>query len=271
MKKAKGSFLEVMRVEDSFSNLVSKIVRLERTNELYKNLIDTAIVDPDSDADMIQVDWDTVDQQTQQQFGLDDVQAAAENAETTGIQKTKDGYKLTAWYGGHQVSAYVNEELYKSIAGVTGNFANDLERGLLKVGNALTSPMKTAITGINPNFALRNVSRDLPTAVINSISGMAFPKYWAKAASRWRKIRRVRRGRRTNPWAAPMPLTTMTTKDLRKPWPEATTSYPRLSADWGPSTRPPKRRPGLQNTLPPSTGWATPMRTACWASRTPLR
>ena len=183
VKKAKGSFLEVMRVEDSFSNLVSKIVRLERTNELYKNLIDTAIVDPDSVADMIQVDWDTVDQQTQQQFGLDDVQAAAENAETTGIQKTKDGYKLTAWYGGHQVSAYVNEELYKSIAGVTGNLANDLERGLLKVGNALTSPMKTAITGINPNFALRNVSRDLPTAVINSISGMAFPKYWAKAAA----------------------------------------------------------------------------------------
>lgn len=187
VKKAKGSFLEVMRVEDSFSNLVSKIVRLERTNELYKNLIDTAIVDPDSVADMIQVDWDTVDQQTQQQFGLDDVQEAAENAETTGIQKTKDGYKLTAWYGGHQVSAYVNEELYKSIAGVTGNLANDLERGLLKVGNALTSPMKTAITGINPNFALRNVSRDLPTAVINSISGMAFPKYWAKAAAEMAK------------------------------------------------------------------------------------
>ena len=182
VKKAKGSFLEVMRVEDSFSNLVSKIVRLERTNELYKNLIDTAIVDPDSVADMIQVDWDTVDQQTKQQFGLDDVQEVAENAEVSGIQKTKDGYKLTAWYGGHQVSAYVNEELYKSIAGVTGNLANDLERGLLKVGNALTGPMKTAITGINPNFAIRNVSRDLPTAVINSISGMAFPKYWAKAA-----------------------------------------------------------------------------------------
>lgn len=187
VKKAKGSFLEVMRVEDSFSNLVSKIIRLERTNELYKNLIDTAIVDPDSVADMIQVDWDTVDQQTQQQFGLDDVQAAAENAETTGIQKTKDGYKLTAWYGGHQVSAYVNEELYKSIAGVTGNLANDLERNLLRVGNALTGPTKTAITGINPNFAMRNVSRDLPTAVINSISGMAFPKYWAKAAAEMAK------------------------------------------------------------------------------------
>ena len=189
VKKAKGSFLEVMRVEDSFSNLVSKIVRLERTNELYKNLIDTAIVDPDSVSDMIRVDWDTMDmrpkqkkEQTVQAQVLDDVQEVAENAETTGIQKTKDGYKLTAWYGGHQVSAYVNEELYKSIAGVTGNLANDLERNLLKLGNALTSPMKTAITGINPNFALRNVSRDLPTAVINSISGLAFPKYWAKAA-----------------------------------------------------------------------------------------
>ena len=187
VKKAKGSFLEVMRVEDSFSNLVSKIVRLERTNELYKNLIDTAIVDPDSVADMIRVDWDTVDQQAQQQFGLDDVQAAAENAETTGIQKTKDGYKLTAWYGGHQVSAYVNEELYRSIAGVTGNLANDLERNLLRAGNALTSPMKTMITGINPFFAVRNVTRDFPTAVINSISGLGFWRYYAQAATEMMK------------------------------------------------------------------------------------
>ena len=116
------------------------------------------------------------------------MQAAAENAETTGIQKTKDGYKLTAWYGGHQVSAYVNEELYKSIAGVTGNLANDLERGLLKVGNALTSPMKTAITGINPNFALRNVSRDLPTASHRPSSPVCIPtlRHLSATSTTWR-------------------------------------------------------------------------------------
>lgn len=42
--------------------------------------------------------------------------------------------------------------------------------------------MKTAITSINPNFALRNASRDLSTAIINSVSGPAFPRYWVQAA-----------------------------------------------------------------------------------------
>lgn len=47
--------------------------------------------------------------------------------------------------------------------------------------------MKTAITGINPAFAMRNISRDLPTAVVNSISGAAFVKYYGRALAEMKR------------------------------------------------------------------------------------
>lgn len=189
VKKAKGGMSEVLNIEDSFSNLVSKIVRLERTNELYMNMIDSAMLDNDDTfSDMIVFDWDWQDGQYGKTLEVGailngDLDARYDDADAAGLSKVGQDRKLTAWHNGRQYSAYVSEDLFKSIANVTGTVANDLEKNLVKLGNALTGPMKTAITGINPTFAVRNLSRDLPTAITNSISGMAFPKYWAQAAA----------------------------------------------------------------------------------------
>lgn len=189
VKKAKGGMSEVLNIEDSFSNLVSKIVRLERTNELYMNMIDSAMLDNDDTfSDMIVFDWDWQDGQYGKTLEIGallngDLDARYDDAEAAGLSKVGQDRKLTAWHNGRQYSAYISEDLFKSIANVTGTVANDLEKNLIKLGNTLTGPMKTAITGINPTFALRNVSRDLPTAITNSISGLAFPKYWAQAAA----------------------------------------------------------------------------------------
>ena len=189
VKKAKGGMSEVLNIEDSFSNLVSKIVRLERTNELYMNMIDSAMLDNDDTfSDMIVFDWDWQDGQYGKTMEIGailngDLDARYDDAEAAGLSKVGQDRKLTAWHNGRQYSAYVSEDLFKSIANVTGTVANDIEKAFIKAGNALTGPMKTAITGINPFFAVRNLSRDLPTAITNSISGMAFPKYWAQAAA----------------------------------------------------------------------------------------
>ena len=189
VKKAKGGMSEVLNIEDSFSNLVSKIVRLERTNELYMNMIDSAMLDNDDTfSDMIVFDWDWQDGQYRKTMEIGailngDLDARYDDAEAAGLSKVGQDRKLTAWHNGRQYSAYVSEDLFKSIANVTGTVANDIEKAFIKAGNALTGPMKTAITGINPFFAVRNLSRDLPTAITNSISGMAFPKYWAQAAA----------------------------------------------------------------------------------------
>ena len=190
VKKAKGGLSEIVNIEDSFANLANKAIRAARTNELYRNMIDTAMLD---DAgvfrDMAVFDWDTDNSFVtpdgevvliyQNGFDLTD---AVSDAEKAGLTKGKDGYILSARYDGEIRRAYISEDLFKSIQNTTSGVANDFERSVLKLGNALTGPMKTAITGINPTFAARNILRDFPTAVINSISGMAFPKYYAQAA-----------------------------------------------------------------------------------------
>lgn len=175
VKKAKGGLSEIVNIEDSFANLADKAIRVARTNELYRNLVDTAMLDDAGTfSDMAVFDWDYRDS-----FVNPD---AVSDAEKAGLQKTKDGYILSARYNGEIQRAYISEDLFKSIQNTTSSVANDFERSVLKLGNALTGPMKTAITGINPAFALRNISRDFPTAIVNSISGMAFPKYYAQAA-----------------------------------------------------------------------------------------
>ena len=188
VKKAKGSHSEVMNIEDSFSNIVSKIIRLNRLNELYMNIIDTAMLDEDGTfADMAYFDWDWQDGAYANALitgsaDIADLTDTVEETEKAGLEKVGSDYKLTGWLNGRKYTAYISEDLYKSIGMVTGHLANDFEQNLLKVGNTLTTPMKTAITGINPTFAIRNLSRDLPTAIINSISGLNFPKYYAQAA-----------------------------------------------------------------------------------------
>ena len=196
VKKAKGGFSEVVNIEDSFANLANKIIRLARTNELYKNIIDTALLEDGADsnvADMAVFDWDSVTMGDSYKTESGEIVSAFSNgfdmsdrvdeAERPGLLKVKDGYKLSAWYDGQLLSAYISEDLYKSIARVTGSDANDFSRAFLKIGNALTGPMKTAITGANPMFALRNISRDYPTAIINSISGWKITGYMARAGA----------------------------------------------------------------------------------------
>lgn len=195
VKKAKGGLSEIVNIEDSFANLADKAIRVARTNELYRNMIDTAMLDDAGKfSDMAVFDWEDMDSRHDAYTKPDgevvlihkngfELTDAVSDAEKAGLQKTKDGYVLSARYDGDVRRAYISEDLFKSIQNTTSSSANDLERGILKLGNALTGPMKTAITGINPSFALRNITRDFPTAVINSISGMAFPKYYAQAAA----------------------------------------------------------------------------------------
>lgn len=194
VKKAKGGLSEIVNIEDSFANLADKAIRVARANELYRNMIDTAMLDDAGTfSDMAVFDWEDMDSRHDAYMKPDgevvlihkngfELTDAVSDAEKAGLQKTKDGYVLSARYDGDIRRAYISEDLFKSIQNTTSSSANDLERGILKLGNALTGPMKTAITGINPSFAARNILRDFPTAIINSISGMAFPKYYAQAA-----------------------------------------------------------------------------------------
>lgn len=201
-QRATGSFREVVNIEDSFTKMVGKIVKLSRTNELYKNMLDTAMLDNDGTfEDMIVFNWDWQDgaygrELEEGSFFNGDFDHHIDNNIGTEVNKTDGGYTLSAWYDGVKFSAYISEDLFTSIAGVTGNIDQGLDK-LTQIGNTLTSPMKSMITGNNPIFGLRNVIRDLSTAMINtrvtnSMTGLAFYKYWAQA------IDEIRRG--TDHW-----------------------------------------------------------------------
>lgn len=190
-QRATGSFREVVNIEDSFTKMVSKIVKLSRTNELYKNMLDTAMLDEDgSFEDMIVFNWDWQDgaygrELKEGAFFNGDFDTHIDDNIGAEVTKVGDDYMLSAWYDGAKFSAYISEELFNSIAALSGNIDQGLNK-LTQLGNVFTSPMKSMITGNNPIFGLRNVIRDLSTAMINtrvtnSMTGIAFYKYWAQA------------------------------------------------------------------------------------------
>ena len=192
-KAAKGSTKPVKNIEESFSTLVRKIVDTSRKNELLRNIIDTAMLDTEGVfGDFAIFDWDGY-YESNPEYGEamenaawlnGDSISAVESAHVEAIEELDGGYRITA-YGmdGGRYSAWVSKEMYRALVAVTntskllGEGANTLTR----IGSKLTTPMKSMITGYNPNFAIRNVMRDIPTAIVNGVSGFAFPKYYARA------------------------------------------------------------------------------------------
>ena len=187
MQKATGSLRPLAPMEDSFASLIGKIVSISRTNDLFMNIIDTAMLDADGlFSDMAVFDWDW----QEGEYGDVLETGALLNGESKeeldevskrGLSLDNGEYRLTAWRDGRKYSAVISEAMYKSIADTTQNTSGELATWATKIGRVLTSPMKTAITGINPFFAIRNVMRDVPTGIVNSVSGLALPKYIGKA------------------------------------------------------------------------------------------
>jgi hypothetical protein len=187
MQKATGSLRPLAPIEDSFASLIGKIVSISRTNDLFMNIIDTAMLDEDGlFSDMAVFDWDW----QEGEYGDVLETGALLNGESKedldevskrGLSLDNGEYRLTAWRDGRKYSAVISEAMYKSIADTTQNTSGELATWATKIGRVLTSPMKTAITGINPFFAIRNVMRDVPTGIVNSVSGLALPKYIGKA------------------------------------------------------------------------------------------
>ena len=55
IKKAKGRLSEVANIEDSFANLANKIIKLAWTNALYKNIIDTPLLEDGTDSNVADI------------------------------------------------------------------------------------------------------------------------------------------------------------------------------------------------------------------------
>lgn len=189
VRAATGGTSAVANIEDSFNMLMEKNVSSQRTNMVLRSITDTAMLDDAGDFNGFAVfDWNEAPEMLRWGLAAEGFEGALEagtdQAAAKALSKDDGGvYRVRAWANGERVSAIVDPELYKAL-----DFAFNQKTGwFTKVGQTLTSPMKTFITGINPAFAMRNTIRDNLTAqmnsisVVNSISGIKFEKYYAKA------------------------------------------------------------------------------------------
>lgn len=196
-RTAKGSSkYQVNNIEDNMARKVNAIVQGGRNQELINHIGRLAMTDDGSlYGDLFALDWDAVrdgelytdsegrplntvaaedifDETLSEETKLSDVQAATDYKHRGG--------SMTAWINGNPVKILLSPGMYQSMAYATKSVHDRLDR-LTKAGNQATKLMKTAITGINPNFALKNPIRDIPTAIVNSESGIAILKYMALA------------------------------------------------------------------------------------------
>ena len=179
-KKAEGSTRELLRMEDQYVKSLRQIIRMNRQNAFLQNIIEEFLFDDEGVfAKHGFFDWESASPATAENFWEF---TKEQNADS--VEKTKDGmYKISCWVNGEKMSAYVNRAMFEGIAFLFDK-SPDWVKTLTKVGNKLTGPMKSMITGLNPFFAVKNIVRDQHTALVNSVAGVAFPKYLAQAAAK---------------------------------------------------------------------------------------
>ena len=189
VRAATGGTSAVANIEDSFMMLLEKNVTGQRTNMVLRSITDTAMLDDTGEFNGFAIfDWDEAPETLRWGLAAEGYEGALEAGTDKAAEKAlsaegNDVYRVRAWANGARVSAFVSKDLYEAL-----EFAfNQKTSWFTKLGQKLTSPMKTFITGINPAFAMRNAIRDNLTAqmnsisVVNSISGIQFEKYYAKA------------------------------------------------------------------------------------------
>lgn len=182
-KEATGSLRDLEALPDQFVKSMHKIVKMNRQNSLLQNIIEELMFDDDGVfKEYGYFDWDGASEALKQ-----DMWDFAEETDDTCVEKVKidghEAYRISCWVNGEKLSAYVNRAMFEGL-----NFLFDKHSKAyttaIKIGNALTKPMKMAITGLNLTFAIKNPIRDVQTALVNSIAGPAFGKYLALAGAK---------------------------------------------------------------------------------------
>ncbi len=166
---AKGGTSEVEPLQNGFLKEMQRIIRSTRENELYKRLVDELRAKPE---DLKQ--YGVVTGEKPNTSAADDVTAFLDDIDQEGLKSVHDRVAMvTAYIDGQPVSAYVNKDVYNALQLLrTGNIDYERHGFFVKAGTAITNPVKSFITTLNPLFNLANVMRDLPTLLIQSKHGV---------------------------------------------------------------------------------------------------
>ena len=188
MKRAKGGLSEVMPIEDSFYNLINGFVKQHRDAELRNAMYQSIEQNPEEFAGLGHIDTKA---KTETEELLTDVEGSLDTAtiEEIKIEESKTpGYRVSTWMDGEKKSMWVSKELYNSLRSLDGDASplSDEFKEKTKLIRKYVNLRKTLITGVNPFFGIRNVVRDLQSALIYTEgSSLHFSRLWFRA---WREM-----------------------------------------------------------------------------------
>ena len=188
IKKATGGISEVQSIELSFLELTRKFVKQWTLETMYGNMVDSVV--KDTDGAFAGIAWvvddegnpltiegtdgkeltesETLDE-SEGAVGEDGITIPSKVREERNVTNVGNKWYLTSRNGGKPVRIGISEDLAWSLQQLTGTHKfSETQRKAVALGRSITNLPKMFITGINPAFAIRNVSKDFPTAVYNT-------------------------------------------------------------------------------------------------------
>jgi hypothetical protein len=181
IKEATGSTKKIIPLNEQISEQISKIVKANRRNEAYKEMLKPVLENPEKYADKIEIVKIGTDKYAnttereiaQQVLSMQDDVIAGEDSINSLIDvinnpvkqvQGRDGY-LTVFDKGTPITVKIKDQNLFNALNKSQQTSN-----LSFIGKAwnkyVLTPFKGAITQYNPFFAVRNISRDLPSAYI---------------------------------------------------------------------------------------------------------
>lgn len=170
-KKAKGGQSTVKRIEDSFAEQIGSIVKAGRRNNLYTEIVGDLKMHPEELKDFGYISTEAGKPSKTGRSIADELDLTADMTkdEYIGLKELKNGnYSVTAYVDGQPITAVVRKDVVDALKLLENAYGSDKAKTAASVGKLITNPMKSAITGLNPIFALANAMRDIPTYLIQS-------------------------------------------------------------------------------------------------------
>lgn len=174
INKAVGGDDPLITLKESIPMLINKTIKASKKNEVYKTILSAVRKNPDNGYASILEPVGKIEEVVDKKLTdamLESVRADGLEAIATLSDKAleadaKLGYLLTVMENGKPVKLRVSEDLFNSLKSLDKVDDTSLNKALQALKKYGTNPFKSLITGYNPLFALKNISRDIPTAFI---------------------------------------------------------------------------------------------------------
>ena len=158
IKKAKGSEKQILPLDQQMAMLTDRTIRNARKNEVMLQLDDVFTANPEAVGRYIKSVSDV------EAKPVTDILDIGSELEREVVKKGND-FVVTYYKNGEPKQMTVNETLYNAMRKMEQTYA---DKGLNVIRKYATNPFKSLITTYNPLFAVRNVMRDVPTALMYS-------------------------------------------------------------------------------------------------------